>query len=319
MTVATPGTGRVAIAQRIGVILLYLTLNISINLLNKYIISRTGFAFPLAISMSHMAFTIISLMPMMLRDDYRHLHANTLRKNAFGLAVIGISFSVNLALNNFSLTMISLSLNQMIRSSIPVVTAACSVLLEHAAPTTRELLALFAITFGICTVLAEDVHVNTAGVTLCAVSTVANGVMMTMSGVVLHEKLDVWRLAFYQAPIVIVTLLPFYIYAEHARVMHYMIVHKDARATIMLIVLTCVIALVYNVVHCVTIKLTSPTTTTVIGQAKILVLLFLSAVLLDERDFFQTATVFGGGVAAAGFALYSLEKTRINERKKNVI
>lgn len=306
-------------AQRIGIIVAYLALNMSINLLNKYIISRTGFAFPLAISLSHMVFSIVFLTPLMLSDKYRYLHCNTLRNNALGIAVIGVSFSINLAMNNFSLTLISLSLNQMIRSSIPVVTAACSVVIDRVVPTKREFLALVAITLGICTVLAKDVHANTAGVTLCAISTVANGVMMSMSGSVLQEKLDVWRLAFYQAPIVLVTLLPFYMYAEHARVVQYLVARQDAKFAIALITLTCVIALAYNVVHGVAIKMTSATTTTVIGQAKILVLLFLSAVLLGERDFFQLATVVGGALAAAGFAMYSFERIRINEKKKNVI
>jgi drug/metabolite transporter (DMT)-like permease len=307
-----------AIAQRAGVIVLYLALNISINLLNKFIISRTGFAFPLAISISHMAFTTFFLMPVMLGTKYRRLHANTLNKNALGLAVIGISFSINLAMNNMSLTLISLSLNQMIRASIPVVTAACSVVLERVVPTTLELLALGAITVGIITVLAKDVHANTTGVTLCALSTVANGVMMSMSGAVLNEKLDVWRLSFYQAPIVLVTLLPFYIYAEHADVMEYLEKQKAASFAIPLIGLTCVIALAYNVVHGIAIKMTSATTTTVIGQGKILFLLFLSALLLEERDFFQLATVMGGTIAIAGFALYSWEKIRINVSKENV-
>lgn len=298
------------------VIGVYLCLNMSINLLNKYIISMTGFAFPLALSLAHMVFSILVLLPMMLRGSYRGLHVNTWRKNALGLAVIGASFSANLAFNNYSLTLISLSLNQMIRASIPVVTVVCSILIEHAMPTRREVAALAAIMVGVCAVLAEDVHAHAVGVAACIVSTVANGLMMSMSGALLQEKLDVWRLSFYQAPMVVTTLLPVYLHAEHARVMHFMASRKDATFALGLILLTCMIALAYNIAHGIAIKLTSATTTTVIGQGKILALMFLSALLFGERDFFDIKTVAGGLVAMCGFTMYSLERNRINDRGK---
>lgn len=133
----------VGFAKRGGIILLYLALNTSINLLNKFIIAKTGFAFPLAVSLSHMAFPIIALAPwMLLHPNHRKHHACTLRKNSLGMLVIGVSFSVNLALNKYFLTLTSLSLNQMIRSSIPVVTVLFSALIDHEVPTSREVVAL---------------------------------------------------------------------------------------------------------------------------------------------------------------------------------
>lgn len=308
-------TESIELGQSVAVILVYLLLNMSINLLNKFIISRTGFAFPIAVSLAHMLFAILVLFPAMLRDRYRALHATTWRKNAFGLVVIGASFSANLAFNNFSLTRISLSLNQMIRASIPVVTVLCSIVIEHVTPTRREIVALVAIMIGVCAVLAEDVHTNALGVATCIVSTVANGLMMSMSGALLKEKLDVWRLSFYQAPIVVATLLPVYVHAEHRRVMHFLASQQDAHFVPGLILLTCFIALAYNAVHGIAIKLTSATTTTVIGQGKILALMLLSAVLLGERDFNNAKTVLGGAVAMVGFTMYSLERIRINERR----
>jgi solute carrier family 35, member E4 len=295
---------------RVSLIATYLVLNMSINLLNKFIISRTGFAFPFAISIAHMVFTIVALLPVMLTVEYRASHVETLRTNIFGLLVIGVSFSVNIALNNKSLTLISLSLNQMIRSCIPLVTATCSVFIERSIPTGREIIALGAITLGLCAVLAEDVHANSTGVTFCIVSTVANGLMMSMSGAVLHEKMDVWSLSFYQAPIVIVTLLPVFVYSEKARVTEYMVMQPNSYYVLSLVILTCVVALAYNVVHAYAISVTSATTTTVIGQGKILLLLILSAVLLKERDFLDGKACVGGAIAVGGIAVYSLQKHR---------
>lgn len=126
---------------RVSVIATYLVLNVSINLL-KFIISKTGFAFPLAICLSHMTFTIVTLLPMMMTADYRATHVHTMRTDFLGLLVIGVSFSISIASNNMSLTLISLSLNQMIRSSIPLVTATCTYFVERRILTGREMIAL---------------------------------------------------------------------------------------------------------------------------------------------------------------------------------
>jgi drug/metabolite transporter (DMT)-like permease len=295
---------------RVAIIILYLALNISINLLNKFIISRTGFAFPLAISIAHVSFTIVALLPMMLTRDSLASHAETLRKNTLGLLVIGASFSVNIALNNISLTIISLSLNQMIRSSIPLVTATYSVFIDRTIPTRREVGALLAITLGLCAVLVEDVHAHRTGVACCMISTVANGLMMSISGAVLHEKLDVWTLTFYQAPITLVTLLPVFVSAESERMMEFMTTQPNALYVISLVMLTCIIALTYNVVHAGVSAMTSATTTTVIGQGNILLILVLSAVLLNERDFFELKSCVGAMIAFWGIAMYSIEKSK---------
>jgi drug/metabolite transporter (DMT)-like permease len=259
-----------------------------------------------------MIFNFAGLLPLMLMNSYRSSHADTLHHNALGIAVIAVCFSANLAFNNYSLALISLSLNQMIRSSIPVVTVLCSVFIEGYLPSKRELISLFGITAGVCAILAEDVNAEFKGVCFCVVSTVANGIMMSMSGRVLREKVDVWRLSFYQAPIVMLTLTPAYVLWEHAKVKDFFEVDGNPAYIISLIIITCAIALTYNAVHGAAIKYTSATTTTVIGQVKILLLLGLAAVLFGETDFMDVRTFLGGSLALFGLAMYSWERLRIN-------
>ncbi len=45
---------------------------------------------------------------------------------------------------------------------------------------------------------------------VCAAGTICNGAMMTFSGKVLSEKLDVVRLTFYTAPVSLCCLAPFF-------------------------------------------------------------------------------------------------------------
>lgn len=61
--------------------------------------------------------------------------------------------------------------------------------------------------------ISVDVALCT-GIALCMAGTVCNAAMMTTSGRVLSEKLDVLRLTFYTAPISCACLLPVYLWQE---------------------------------------------------------------------------------------------------------
>ena len=74
-----------------------------------------GFAFPLAMTVSHMAFSFAMLAPIMMLPSFRILHWATLQKQWKGMLFIGAFLALNIALNNISLVEISLSLNQVIR------------------------------------------------------------------------------------------------------------------------------------------------------------------------------------------------------------
>lgn len=69
--------------------------------------------------------------------------------------------------------------------------------------------------------------------------------------------------------------------------------------------LTSLNALAYNMVHSLMIKRTSATTTTVLGMVKIVGLLLLSAFLLGEGRELTPSMLLGCAVALTGFGLYS--------------
>ena len=93
----------------------YLTLNSTLNLMNKWLLGIYGFSFPLLLTSCHMLFSFLILLPFMLREPFRSLHAATLQKQWKGIIGIGLFMAVNIAFNNLSLVQITLSLNQVIR------------------------------------------------------------------------------------------------------------------------------------------------------------------------------------------------------------
>ncbi len=101
------------------------------------------------------------------------------------------------------------------RASIPVFTAVLAVVIEHQIPSPGEALGLVALTAGVMIAVYEGS--GAAGpfaVFLCVLGTVCNAAMMSFSGKLLSEKIDVLRLAFYTAPVSLMFLLPFLWYRE---------------------------------------------------------------------------------------------------------
>ena len=186
-----PGSARVILT-----VFLYLGLNSSLNLLNRYTLGMAGFKFP--VSLTHAprvsdlrAGTDRAPAPRGQRDAPRGREATVARQ---GLFAIGTFMAVNISLNNASLLHLSLSYNQVIRASIPVVCAACAVLVEKKIPTALEALGLALVAAGVMATVAgstsqlEQRPNEVTGLIFCVVATVSNALMMTFSG-----KIARWR------------------------------------------------------------------------------------------------------------------------------
>ena len=176
-----------------------------------------GFRFPFLLTSAHMAFSFAALAPVALCMP-RELHERTLRQQWRGIVYIGAFMALNITLNNMSLQDITLTLNQIIRSAIPVVTCALSVVIEGRQPPRREIISLVVLTLGVMIVVWRGrASGKLYAVILCVIGTVCNGAMMTFSGKLMSEKLDVVRLTFYTAPVSLLMLAPLCIKYEVGR------------------------------------------------------------------------------------------------------
>jgi drug/metabolite transporter (DMT)-like permease len=350
---ASPGPVRVA-----ATIALYLGLNSSLNLLNRYTLGHAGFRFPVTLTCAHLLFQTLALAPLVAtRGGSSSNHAETLGRSWRGLVAIGAFMAVNIALNNASLLHLSLSFNQVIRASIPVVCAACAVLVEKKVPTATEALGLVLVALGVMMTVVgstskegdRDAPENEfLGVAFCAVATLSNALMMTFSGKIMGgEKIDALRLTFYTSPVVLALLLPVAAATEFEKA-HRKLAYADVdgdnivaggilggggvdavaagnnssplspdldgASLAKLVLLGCCNAVVYNWVHNKVIAATSATTTTVIGNVKVALLVLFSRVLFGETKDWTWEMALGAGVALGGFGLYSYAKVRAMRR-----
>ena len=95
-------------------ILLYLCLNSTLNIMNRWALGIYGFTFPILLTICHMMFAFVVLLPVMAANT-KLQHKATLKRQYKGLICIGVFMALNVSLNNLSLVQISLSLNQVIR------------------------------------------------------------------------------------------------------------------------------------------------------------------------------------------------------------
>jgi drug/metabolite transporter (DMT)-like permease len=270
-----------------------------------------GFKFPLLLTSCHMLFSFLALAPFMLTPAMLPRHAETLARSWKGFVAIGLFMALNISLNNSSLVDMTLSLNQVIRASIPVFTCVLAIVVEGKKPTSAEAGALLVLTGGVMIAVWEGtVAGSPRAVLLCVAGTVSNAAMMTTSGKVLSEKVDALRLTFYTAPVSLAALLPAFAASGEASKFGgpggYMDAH--GRDAYIIILATSALALSYNVVHSLMIQRTSAVTTTVLGEAKIVGLMALSYVLLGEKKAFTLKMSIGCATAVAGFCLYSHAK-----------
>ncbi|PRW61386.1 Drug Metabolite transporter superfamily [Chlorella sorokiniana] len=255
-----------------------------------------------------MAFSFAVLAPVALQEPLRS-HKRTLERCWKGVLSIGACMALNIALNNISLLDVSLTLNQIIRSAIPVVVCILSMLIMNKYPSRQEATALVVLTLGVMLAVWQGaVTGKPYAVFFCIAGTICNGAMMTFSNKLLSEKLDVVRLTFYTAPVSLACLAPFFLIYERERFLEYLPSHSQGVAGIMLV--SSINAVMYNLTHSTLIKRTSAVTTTVLGEIKIVGLLVLSAILLGEGKQLTFKMAVGCIMALAGFTMYSHTKIR---------
>ena len=101
------------------------------------------------------------------------------------------------------------------RSFIPVICCILAIGIENKIPSGKEIGSLVILSLGVMIAVWEgSVNGSPHGIMLCIIGTVCNAAMMSTSGRILSERLDVLRLAFYTAPVSCIALFPFCYFRE---------------------------------------------------------------------------------------------------------
>lgn len=293
---------------RVGIAVAYMALNTSLNMLNKWALGHYHFRFPLCLTAAHMLFGSTVLLPLMLmKDGYRGTHKKNWRKNWKALVFIGAVNGPQIALNNASLVSIELSLNQVIRAGIPVCVAAFAFCLERRVPTEIGLAYLLLVTLSVmCVMFTGKEHGEFFGISMCFGSVLMQSAQMSLSGRLMGDKLDSFQLNFYTGPIAFSVLFLMECLMQQEVHALYKFAARKPLPTAGIMLGGCCLALLYNVVLMQAVRTFSSVGTAVLGNARTVLLVFMSALLLGELENWGATRYIGCINTFIGAAAYGL-------------
>lgn len=317
-------------SKTVVVVLAFFVLNQCLSLLNRWALGVKGFRFPILVTMCQALFYFFqvlvgSLFSTRLRGIVSRSCA--LVRGSHGsvaevtkIAWVGVWTSANIVLNNVSLVYISLSLNQIIRSSIPVVTAIVSSVHDASLPSSAELAGLLVLCSGVIMVVGEARtqvgEDGTFGMIMCFLGVISGAYMLYTTSKTLgggstsKEKRAMpssMEVSFRVAPITFLVLSPiFYIFEQDQAVTY---IRGNPRESFWILLCASAIASMYNVVHTELVGHVGPVTTTVLGQVKIVSLMIMSMVMLGEHTAFSMHMLWGCVLSLLGFSMYGWAKT----------
>ena len=296
-------------------VIFFLSLNSGLSLLNRWALGLFGLRFPLVMTAMHMIFGSFALSPLMLLSErYSSQHEAILQKDWKGIALVGAMNGVQIAMNNASLTMIELSMNQVIRAFGPVFTAILAICIEGRFPSKSEWPTLFCISVGVALTAGKDLSPSAGasfiGICLTVASIVMQSSIISMSSKMMSGsiKLNGLQMTFYSGPFAFVTLLPFALTREYDAFVESL--NKKPTASVGFLLGSCVLAVCYNITVFQSSHSLSSVGTAVLANAKIIILIVLSAIILGELSGWSVQEFVGCSLALAGTAYFSYLKIK---------
>ena len=294
----------VAILRRWSGLLLavvFIGLNVTLNLYNKWLFSKAGLPLPLTLVVAQQLGGGLALAAWFAWREGRLPWVG--RTQAFGAVGMSLFFGANTVLNNASLVSLSLTLNQCVRAFMPCVVLVVAVVLEGKRyPWTMWGTGVL-IAAGIVMGVWKNPSFELAGFVMVAASTVLAGCFDSMSGRMLGggERLAPTVLALYQSAVVAVGCLPFLVLWEGEALRT--AVAEDQGIFALGMGGGAALALAYNLVRFNLVKQTNSLFIPMLGNFKVGMLVVLDVWLFGEK--LSTLNVVGVVVTVGAFVLHA--------------
>ncbi|RDW87234.1 hypothetical protein BP5796_02928 [Coleophoma crateriformis] len=161
---------------------LYFILNLSLTIHSKVLLGR--FAFPYLLTTIHTGVTALGCYVLMLRGHITLTRQST--KDNLILVAFSTLFTINIAISNVSLSLVSVAFHQIVRSTVPIFTCIIYRLYLHRSYSVQTYLTFIPITLGVFLVTYGDYYftllgfsLTVLGTVLAAVKTVTSNRLMT--------------------------------------------------------------------------------------------------------------------------------------------
>nr|GMC89936.1 probable sugar phosphate/phosphate translocator At5g04160 [Ipomoea batatas]GMD00238.1 probable sugar phosphate/phosphate translocator At5g04160 [Ipomoea batatas]GME21414.1 probable sugar phosphate/phosphate translocator At5g04160 [Ipomoea batatas] len=291
-------------------ILLWYSSNIGVLLLNKYLLSNYGFAFPIFLTMCHMtACAFLSYVSIVLLKLVNFQHIKS-RSQFLRISTLSVVFCASVVGGNISLRYLPVSFNQAIGATTPFFTALFAYLITSKREAWVTYTALVPVVAGVVIATGGEPSFHLYGFIMCIGSTSARAFKSVLQGVLLsseEEKLNSMNLLLYMSPIAVLVLLPATLVMEHNVIDVIQSVAANHRHLWLLLLVNSTMAYGANLLNFLVTKHTSALTLQVLGNAKGAVAVVISILI------FQNPVTF---IGIAGYTITVMGVVAYGEAKR---
>jgi drug/metabolite transporter (DMT)-like permease len=295
-----------------AVILSWYASNISVLLLNKWLLSSTSFRQPVFLTLCQMV-VCVALGFFFSRANVFPLRPLRSRSHFGRVAVLSGLFCITVVLGNLSLKYIPISFNQMIGATAPLFTALFAAILQGAREKPLTYATLVPTTCGIIIASGAEPAFHLLGFAVCLVGTATRALKSVVQAMLLSsdtksEQLDSMSLIYYMSAVSVVMLIPAtaVLEPESLRITRSLI--RESPAILGWIFCNACLAYAVNLTNFMVTKHTSALTLQVIGNCKGIVASIVSVCL-----FHNTVTTYGWlgyTITVSGVLAYGESKRR---------
>lgn len=291
-------------------ILLWFLANGSTILFNKYIFKILGFFNPITLTLIHMVTQ--SILAYLTLDVFRIIDKIHIEHNDFLYKILPIAvvFCFNIVLGNISLRFVPVSFMQTVKSLTPAATALLQFLVFRSRLSSRALISLIPVTFGVTLATLTEASFHLGGFIAALTACFLTGLKFVLSSAMLSGKykLDSVNLLYYMCPAAVIILAPLAYFLEGSSVTAWATQPDRPGVHLWYLLISGVLSFALNFTLFIVLKATSSVTVTVAGNMKTV------GVIAISIWYFQNPVTLMNGlgclVAICGCTMYGLTKNK---------
>jgi len=280
-------------------------------LFNKWLFQEAGFKFPIFLTQFHMLANFLFAMLLMVCFNASSFNWAGYQKHPVKMAALSALFVFKIASNNTSLLTISLSINQMLKSTLPFLMCVLAVFFEGKSFSTKIWLSCLLVIIGTGLTVYKNPEWDLSGFLWAFGSLVGAAIYILLSRLILDEEgfeaTNVLVVVSFAGTLILPTW--FFLLTEKDEPLKY--IREEPMMSTIYITASSTMTVAMNLVHFKLIKVTSTVTTAVVGNLKTLLVFVLSMTHLEKGV--NVINVCGVAVGMLGLLLYT--DSKLNDSK----
>eukprot|EP00013_Stygamoeba_regulata_P001997 CAMPEP_0177633444 /NCGR_PEP_ID=MMETSP0447-20121125/2840_1 /TAXON_ID=0 /ORGANISM="Stygamoeba regulata, Strain BSH-02190019" /LENGTH=334 /DNA_ID=CAMNT_0019135103 /DNA_START=129 /DNA_END=1133 /DNA_ORIENTATION=- len=298
----------------IGVVVGWVVLNILLNFMNKILFRVENFRFPLAIILTGLLFNLVCTGVCIWNLNLDTIDFSVVKRHWPGIVMVGCAYGLSTGFENLSLLYMDISLNQIVKSSTPVLVMIFSVLIEKKTYTARQVFLLLLITAGVIFTVFETPSIPPNvmfGIALALGSSMCAAFTVVFSAKLLaNSTFGPLALNFLLSPPGTLILLPIFIKTEAHNLFYTSTPNQRYDVAAMLLI--GFLGFVYHIFQLLIVKYTSSIYSQLVACLKNVIIICLSIVIFRDTPLNIMNSV-GMALVIVCFSMYTLESARLRE------